>query len=306
MDTKKCRKCGEVKTRDAFQKKTAAKDGLSSQCRKCCSEAKSRLHPRKSPKPYVGDDSKECVWCHVIKPNAEFWSKSGKRESRCKSCMNAQRNEKRASTRVEIYRPFIGETSRECSHCRVIKPFDMFCKKPGNSSGRDSVCRECKKVIYAKNKDYYHEYNKRYHQKHKSTLNARKMEYRAREENKQARRNREQQRRENDPVWALIKNVSRRLRDCLSSGKNKTTEDIVGCNAETLLLHLESTFVANYGILPDFKEFDIHIDHIVPVSLAKSDEDVYRLNHFTNLQLLFADDNQAKKDQVGWDLWECG
>jgi hypothetical protein len=37
-----------------------------------------------------------------------------------------------------------------------------------------------------------------------------------------------------------------------------------------------------------------HIDHIKPLATAKTEKDVYELNHYTNLQPLWAKDNLSK------------
>jgi hypothetical protein len=41
-----------------------------------------------------------------------------------------------------------------------------------------------------------------------------------------------------------------------------------------------------------------HLDHIYPVSLAKSQEEIIRLNHYTNFQPLWAEDNIVKGNKV--------
>ena len=41
-----------------------------------------------------------------------------------------------------------------------------------------------------------------------------------------------------------------------------------------------------------------HIDHIYPLNKAKSEEDIYRLNHYTNLQPLWWYDNLKKSDKL--------
>lgn len=40
------------------------------------------------------------------------------------------------------------------------------------------------------------------------------------------------------------------------------------------------------------------LDHIVPLASAKTEEDVIRLNHFTNLRPMWAKDNIAKSDRI--------
>jgi hypothetical protein len=41
-----------------------------------------------------------------------------------------------------------------------------------------------------------------------------------------------------------------------------------------------------------------HIDHIIPISLAKTEDEVYLLCHYTNFQPLWARDNLVKKNKL--------
>ena len=63
------------------------------------------------------------------------------------------------------------------------------------------------------------------------------------------------------------------------------------------------TYLIRYG-----EEWDgvtpVHIDHIVPLSTAYTEEEVYRLNRYSNLQLLRAEDNLAKSDSTEPDSYE--
>ena len=79
------------------------------------------------------------------------------------------------------------------------------------------------------------------------------------------------------------------------SKKNKTF-DIVGCTPEFLKEHLENQFVngmswENYGY------HGWHIDHKIPLSSAKTEEEIYKLYHYTNLQPLWAEDNLKKSNK---------
>jgi hypothetical protein len=50
------------------------------------------------------------------------------------------------------------------------------------------------------------------------------------------------------------------------------------------------------GVFDLNKTWDI--DHIIPITTAKTEDDVYRLNHYTNLQPLWAEDNMKKGDKL--------
>ena len=75
--------------------------------------------------------------------------------------------------------------------------------------------------------------------------------------------------------------------------KKNLVSEILGCTEEEVQKHLYKTFFENYGYEYDGKE-DVHIDHIIPLKTAETEEDVKRLCHYTNLQLLKAIDNLKK------------
>ena len=77
--------------------------------------------------------------------------------------------------------------------------------------------------------------------------------------------------------------------------KNGRTEQLVGADCETVKKHIESLFKngmtwENHG--------KWHIDHIIPLASAKTEEEVIRLFHYTNLQPLWAKENLSKSDKM--------
>ena len=83
--------------------------------------------------------------------------------------------------------------------------------------------------------------------------------------------------------------------------KEMHTQEIVGIKAKDLYIYLLQTFKDNYGIEWDGVE-NVHIDHKKPLSIAKTEEEVIQLCHYTNLQLLKAKDNLAKYNKLNWEL----
>ena len=73
---------------------------------------------------------------------------------------------------------------------------------------------------------------------------------------------------------------------------NKTAVAIIGCDYDFLKKHLESTWERNYG--KPYNGEPYQIDHIIPISIAKTKDEVLRLCHYTNLQMLTPADNCKK------------
>ena len=68
-----------------------------------------------------------------------------------------------------------------------------------------------------------------------------------------------------------------------------------------LIEHLYKTFKSNYGYEWNGVE-PVHIDHIIPLATANTEEEVIALCHYTNLQLLKAQDNLSKNKSLDWTL----
>ena len=82
--------------------------------------------------------------------------------------------------------------------------------------------------------------------------------------------------------------------------KNTKTTIILGCSIEEFKLHLESKFEPwmnwdNHGKFTGNYNETWQIDHIVPISSAKTEEEVLRLNNYTNFQPLCSKINLIDK-----------
>jgi hypothetical protein len=75
---------------------------------------------------------------------------------------------------------------------------------------------------------------------------------------------------------------------------NKRTEEILGCSYDFFKSYIESKFVNDMNWENQGKW---HYDHIKPISLAKTEEEVLLLNHYTNFQPLWQKDNLQKSDK---------
>ncbi len=107
----------------------------------------------------------------------------------------------------------------------------------------------------------------------------------------------EQLRKQYDAEFKLKKQIRNSIRQAFKrrvSDKSCHTEEIIGCSVQELYQHLCNTFEKRYGI--EYSGQDVHIDHIIPLSLAETTEEIISLNHWSNLQLLTPQDNLSKSD----------
>ena len=82
--------------------------------------------------------------------------------------------------------------------------------------------------------------------------------------------------------------------------KNDKTSDILGCSFEEFKIYLESKFEPwmnweNYGLYNGELNYGWDIDHIEPLSSAKTEESVFQLCNYTNLQPLCSKINRDIK-----------
>jgi hypothetical protein len=102
----------------------------------------------------------------------------------------------------------------------------------------------------------------------------------------------------NDILYKLSHNVRNRVNNYLKSNnirKGNKTFDIIGCSPEFLKEHLERKFIE--GMYWDNRN-KWHIDHIIPLSSAKTEYEFYKLCHYTNLQPLWAEENLKKSYKI--------
>lgn len=77
--------------------------------------------------------------------------------------------------------------------------------------------------------------------------------------------------------------------------KKSKTNSILGITFEEFKIYFESKFIDNMS-WDNMGEW--HIDHIIPLSSAKSEEEMIKLCHYTNLQPLWGKDNLIKGDKI--------
>lgn len=118
-------------------------------------------------------------------------------------------------------------------------------------------------------------------------------------------------RRANDPLFKLEETLrsrvsgffrSNRKNGKLLARKNNRTFALLGADKKTIFFHIEAQF--REGMAWDNHGKIWHIDHIIPLASAKTEEELLPLFYYKNLQPLFVKENIAKKDRLDWKLNE--
>lgn len=68
-------------------------------------------------------------------------------------------------------------------------------------------------------------------------------------------------------------------------------QEILGIDFEGFKLYIENLFIEGMT-WENFGKW--HLDHKIPISWGKTEDEIIRLNHYTNLQPLWAEDNLSK------------
>ena len=182
-------------------------------------------------------------------------------------------------------------------HFRLMKQKNTDYYKEYALKNKDKI-KEYKKQYRLKNKEYYKEYRLNNKEKRKEYDILNKEYYK--EYYKQYKKNKRK-----DPKFKLINNLRSRLHETLGGGHSHRSLEILGCSPEQLTQYLESQFqpwmtwenMGGRSVSTPNTTWDV--DHIIPLSSAQTEEDVYRLNHYTNLQPMCSYHNRfIKRDSL--------
>jgi len=199
---------------------------------------------------------------------------------------------------------------KNCSKCKRLLPVQCFSIARGRKDGLCGQCKECQKAYYEANKDRilrnknaHHvanrdsiiEYQRNrypsvaeqrrkkgadyYRENREAVLRARK-EYYEKNKEKIAIKRKEYYSNNKGMFIAAAQNRQRNIQLDYASLTSEEKEQVNYIYKRAMQLQVET------GI-------EMHVDHIIPLSKGGK-------HHPSNLQILSACDNRAKKDQCGW------
>ena len=265
----------------------------------------------------VCKEEKELVLFSCNKRNPDGYARE------CKECKNKTDREYRAKKREENANKEIDYSGTiVCCVCKKEKSKTEFNKNRNTSTGLTYECKPCQGK---RSNGYYHEnrdeqltkqkeyyltvreekllYQKEYQEKNKDKLKEyfKKYSLDNRERKNELSREYDRKRKAQDPVYKFKHRVRSMVycsfKRSLTGNyrKSQRTEDILGCTMNDFIEYISSKFTEGMS-LDNHGEW--HIDHIIPLASANSEEEITKLCYHTNLQPLWGTDNMVKGKKI--------
>ena len=302
---KKCTKCGVVKSLDEFGNDKSKKDGKQSRCKSCCKESREELKRYKTNNmstlefiKLFNDNHalKKCTKCKEVKSLDQFTkdkNQKDKKDQTCKVCkkLYSFNNKKKAKeyrnknkeTAKEYYKEYYKKNKEKIKQHRIknkerIKEYNKEYNKK-NKEKNNKISR----IYYQKNKERLIEYSKKYRLNNTKKRNTYLKEY-------------TKLRKQKDPLFKLNRLIRMNIYCSLKrQGYTKKTKsyNILKCEYNFFMTWLNG--IASNGYT--YGIGDLQLDHVIPISLGQTEDELYLLNHYSNFQLLSADENLAKSNR---------
>ena len=269
---KKCSKCLIEKDFSFFNKASANKDGLQSFCKICNSDS--------NKKHYLSNKDKKSTSSKEWRENNPDYMKNYHQDNREKMLeLSKEYYNNNREKMLELANDYYKEN----------KDSILDYKKQFYIENKDSIL-DHKKIYYIENKDSRKEYNKLYYEKHRDKLINNRVKWL-------------QNKLDTDSVFKFKHRTRTTVSEAFKRkgySKRNKTEFILGCSLDCFKDYIESKFESwmnweNYGKYNGELNYGWDIDHIIPISLATTEEEVMKLNYYTNLQPLCSYTNRYIK-----------
>jgi hypothetical protein len=240
--------------------------------------------------------TKKCKKCNSEKELCEFRTRKDNKSgygNNCKICESETNKKYRENNKeqIKLKNDEFLENNKDYFKIRY-------------ENNKDKILEQSKEY-YLKNKDKILDYDKIYRKENKDKIKERQKNWYT--ENKEKiiiKANINYIKRKNtDPLFKLKIAIKNNIYHSLKRKgfkKNSRTHEILGCLIDEFKQHLESKFEPwmtwdNYGKYDGTEGYGWDIDHIIPTSSATTEEELVKLNHFSNLQPLCSYFNRVIK-----------
>jgi len=264
---KTCSKCKEEKSYAEFHKNKSSKDGYEFRCKSCRKEQGKKYY-------------------EAYKEKIKAYREANKEKIKAIKKAYYEANKDKKKAQVKAYREANKEKikAKDKAYYEANKEKRKAYNKSYYEANKDKIITQAKAYREA-NKEKRKAYNKSYIKANKDKINAYKNAY-------------QKQRKKTNSLYKLKANLRCRTYQAFKNkgySKNTKTQEMLGVDWEVAKKHIERQFKKgmnwdNYG--------EWHIDHIIPLASAKTEERLKRLCHYSNLQPLWAENNISKSDRI--------
>jgi len=241
---------------------------------------------------------KVCCKCNIELPLTEYYYEKGKPKGACKKCRKEINKINHKRWRQTPKGKELLKKSKKKYEDKISEP---------NKLKREERNREKEILLKERQQRKQERIIQRELKEQKKEEYKKLMEYYSTPEFKEIQRKRKREkeyirwkRRWNeDEIFAMKVRLRNLIRNSFRRGGYKkfniSTEKIVGINYDEFKKYLESKFLDGMS-WDNIGEW--HIDHIIPLSTAKSEQEIINLCYYTNLQPLWEKDNLKKSDKM--------
>lgn len=330
--TQICTNCNEPKPLDTFHKHKDCKYGYNTVCKNCVTkESKIRWQNEKRNKIDLlyPNGTKLCPGCnldrelsnYVETPDGNIYAllciDCEKTKKVCSKCKNIKQHSKFAINKItrqglqsycakcklesgmenperkriirNKYRNSVAEKNKDkifsgyekkiCSTCKKNKSINDFCRDNKKVDAFSVNCKSCVKIYNAQ----YYKTNIRNNKAILLRSNSWRINHR-----------------KTHPGFAMIERTRRRISTYIKKGgKSASTMELLGCTSGEFKDFFELMF-RDEMTWDDFMKGDIHIDHIIPLSIFDMTIPLHQkvAFHHKNTQPLWATDNLIKRNSI--------
>lgn len=270
---------------------------------KVCGLEKSIKSFRKSGEYYRGD-CKDCEKIYKKKYDEEY-RKAHKEELSKKRKIYYKKNKEEILKKQKKYKENRNQEliDREKESKKKWRENNRDKEKAYREKNKE-IIKEKQKIRYQNNREEYARKSKIYRENHREEKRLQDKRYR--KEHREELNKKQLQRKENEPIYRLKCNVRGMIKNSFRRRgfkKKQKGEEIYGCTVNELIEHLIKTYEDNYNEKWNWDYLkNVHVDHIIPLSSANTEEEVKRCCHYSNLQLLKAKDNLYKSSKLDWSI----
>ena len=185
--------------------------------------------------------------------------------------------------------------SKICTKCKVQKNLIDFYNSKNTKDGKTYWCNSCvcenSRKYHKENKCIISEKSKIYRKNNRDYFNLKNKEW-----NKKTSyySNYQKDKIKNDAFFKFKNRLRTLIRNSVTKQgytKKSKSFQILGCDYDFFVKYIQDRFKdgmswSNHG--------KWHLDHIIPISSARTKEEAIKLNHYSNFQPLWAIDNLVK------------